>query len=453
MLKTIKENMDVIIKTGFESVKHEISFQPQTMLKGKKMVLAEHVRNVEELRTNGNSYLIRANIIRQTSVTVTPYNTSLNINSSRVVTGVKCSCVYNQSGKCKHVAALICYINDKVSHSKTSCEQQWGKPSIRQFVQCKYSKGRYFQDMFPSVSKTECCKPQSIIRHDELLQESSLKQILQATEQTLDSNLVTEVVSDTSDKVDLEKEDCLACLNFFFTVKSEFQLYKRDYPLAENLEEYYKKYVAVTNEDIINICCNTMKQSDCPNWYAIRHLRITASKNIHSIKSRKTKSIESLVSSILKPKKIDCVATRYGLCNEKDAILLYEKINFCKVKTVGAIISKEQPWLCVSIDGVVVEDGCVTKLVEVKCPISCEKKPVVDFANNLCNVDYLVLINNVLEIRQSHPYYTQVQSQMYVTGMTICDIFVYSPLRNASVAVQVNRDEQFIEEIKIRRIN
>ena len=36
MLKTIKENMDVIIKTGFESVKHEISFQPQTMLKGKK---------------------------------------------------------------------------------------------------------------------------------------------------------------------------------------------------------------------------------------------------------------------------------------------------------------------------------------------------------------------------------------------------------------------------------
>ncbi|KAJ8720775.1 hypothetical protein PYW08_006240 [Mythimna loreyi] len=100
--------MNVIIKTGFESVKHTISFQPQTMLKGNKLVLAGHVRNVEELRTNRNSYLIRATIIRQTSVTLTPYKTSLNIDNARIVTGVKCSCVYNQSGKCKHVAALIC---------------------------------------------------------------------------------------------------------------------------------------------------------------------------------------------------------------------------------------------------------------------------------------------------------------------------------------------------------
>ncbi|KAJ8720709.1 hypothetical protein PYW08_015170 [Mythimna loreyi] len=81
----------------------------------------------------------------------------LQIDNARIVTGVKCSCVYNQSGKCKHVAALICYINNKVSYSKTSSEQQWGKPSIRQFVDCKYSKGRYFQEMFGSVSKTESC--------------------------------------------------------------------------------------------------------------------------------------------------------------------------------------------------------------------------------------------------------------------------------------------------------
>lgn len=88
----------------------------------------------------------------------------LQIDHARVVTGVKCSCVYNQSGKCKHVAALICYINNKVSNLKTSIEQQWGEPIIRQFVACKYSKGSYFQDMFGSVSKTDCCEPQSILR-------------------------------------------------------------------------------------------------------------------------------------------------------------------------------------------------------------------------------------------------------------------------------------------------
>ncbi|KAL4715749.1 hypothetical protein ACJJTC_006328 [Scirpophaga incertulas] len=65
--------MDIIIRTGFESIKHKIHFQPQTEQKGKKLVLAQHVREVEELRTNGKSFLIRARIIRQTSVTQTPY--------------------------------------------------------------------------------------------------------------------------------------------------------------------------------------------------------------------------------------------------------------------------------------------------------------------------------------------------------------------------------------------
>ncbi|XP_048515472.1 uncharacterized protein LOC110116957 isoform X2 [Athalia rosae] len=124
--------MDIIIRTGFESIKHKIHFQPQTEQKGKKLVLALHVREVEELRTNGKSFLIRALIIRQTSVTQTPYKTSLNMNDKRVVTNVKCDCVYNQSGKCKHVAALIHYINTEESLSKTSSEQQWGKPSNRQ---------------------------------------------------------------------------------------------------------------------------------------------------------------------------------------------------------------------------------------------------------------------------------------------------------------------------------
>ncbi|KAL4720101.1 hypothetical protein ACJJTC_013682 [Scirpophaga incertulas] len=74
--------MDIIIRTGFESIKHKIHFQPQTEQKGKKLVLAQHVREVEELRTNGKSFLIRARIIRQTSVTQTPYKTSLNATST-----------------------------------------------------------------------------------------------------------------------------------------------------------------------------------------------------------------------------------------------------------------------------------------------------------------------------------------------------------------------------------
>ena len=35
--------MDIIIKTGFQSITHTIEFQPQRKIKGKNLVLAEHV--------------------------------------------------------------------------------------------------------------------------------------------------------------------------------------------------------------------------------------------------------------------------------------------------------------------------------------------------------------------------------------------------------------------------
>lgn len=150
--------------------------------------------------------------------------------------------------------------------------------------------------------------------------------------QSQDINLITDVISEMLDIVEsfIEQEDCSACLIFFNIVRSEFELYHSDYTLEENLNVYYEKHVVVTEENIINICCNTIEQSACQNWYAIRHVRITASKNIHSIKTRAT--IQSLVLSILNPNKVDCAATRYGLCNEQKAILLYDKLNFCQVK-------------------------------------------------------------------------------------------------------------------------
>lgn len=58
--------MDVIIKTRFQSISHKIEFQPQTVIKGKKLVLAEHVRDVEEHRKNNESHLIKSRVIRPT---------------------------------------------------------------------------------------------------------------------------------------------------------------------------------------------------------------------------------------------------------------------------------------------------------------------------------------------------------------------------------------------------
>ncbi|RVE48505.1 hypothetical protein evm_006816 [Chilo suppressalis] len=90
VLKVIE--MSIVLKTGFVSVTHNIKFQPQTVFKGKLLVLAGHVRDVEELRTKqGQSSIIHALIIRQTSITLPPYKTVLNVNTAlmRLINDIK----------------------------------------------------------------------------------------------------------------------------------------------------------------------------------------------------------------------------------------------------------------------------------------------------------------------------------------------------------------------------
>lgn len=196
--------------------------------------------------------------------------------------------------------------------------------------------------------------------------------------------------------------------------------------------------------------CKTLRQSSSDEWYKARRLRFSASTNVHNIRVRSRKTIDSLVSEILYPKKINCASIRYGLKHESDAKKKYEVLNNSVVKRVGVVVGKFQPWLCASLDGVVVEDGCITKLVEFKCPISCEKKPVINLVDKSCNVKYLQFIDDKLILKKTDPYYTQIQVRMYVSGMTVCDLFVYSPVLNGNCTVQVHRDEEFLEIVILR---
>lgn len=72
--------MDIVLKTGFAKIDHKIDFQPQTMNKGVNLCKAGHVINVEEWRRDGISYLIKARVIRQASISETPYETKLFVS-------------------------------------------------------------------------------------------------------------------------------------------------------------------------------------------------------------------------------------------------------------------------------------------------------------------------------------------------------------------------------------
>lgn len=73
--------MDIVIKTGFQRITHNIVFQPKTDDKGKALCKAGHVREVSEHKFNGQGYsFIKCRVTRQTSVNEKAYETSLSVS-------------------------------------------------------------------------------------------------------------------------------------------------------------------------------------------------------------------------------------------------------------------------------------------------------------------------------------------------------------------------------------
>lgn len=196
--------------------------------------------------------------------------------------------------------------------------------------------------------------------------------------------------------------------------------------LSKELKEFYNQKIALSLDQITNLACYTVEQSKCNLWFEARKLRITGSKNVHDIKTRVRKSIKKLVDDIIDPKKVDVRSTKYGLVSEARAKINYTQLYTEQSVDVGALVFYNQTWLCVSIDSVVVKDGKITKLLEIKSPSSCKNKPVIDHSNKKSNVKYLNVKNNEVTLVESDVYFTQCQIMLYVTGLTYLDFLFTS---------------------------
>lgn len=57
---------------------------------------------------------------------------------------------------------------------------------------------------------------------------------------------------------------------------------------------------------------------------------------------------------------------------EKTAVESYlKKYTECDYIECGLVIHTEYPWLCASPDGLIIKNGKVDRVLEIKCPISC----------------------------------------------------------------------------------
>ena len=120
-------------------------------------------------------------------------------------------------------------------------------------------------------------------------------------------------------------------------------------------------------------------------------------------------------------------AMEWGVKTEPLARIAYEVSHETLVEQIGFYKHPTIPWVGVSPDGLVGEDG----LVEIKCP------------NTTTHIDYID--GNKVPTE----YYKQIQCQLWVTGRQWCDFVSFDPrIKRKLFVIRANRDEELIKEME-----
>lgn len=362
------------------------------------------------------------------------------------------------TSKCKHIYGLIHYVNTYRGSSKTSFEQEWGKPSDAQLGKDMYAQPCIVSEVFKvktlekkdtnKKGKVATVKAYELKYADVKLIHSPLSKILLIQSinrnKLFIQNLIKGIIMLVIIKSDFSESE--ACALSLINLSSSRVIYSPvTYVADDNLKKFYEEKINLSEKKISEICIETKDQSTCKEWFEVRSLRISASSKAHSIKTQSKKTCSALVTDFLSNQKKSTASLEYGLKHEKDAINEYIKQFGAVVKLVGVFVMPLQPWLCVSPDGLIIENDCIVKILEVKCPSSCQSKPIFDETTKKFNVPYLCFDNESVTLKTSHQYYTQCQMLMYATGVTECDLFVWSP--KSSCVVNVHIDEAFVSRI------
>jgi putative phage-type endonuclease len=168
--------------------------------------------------------------------------------------------------------------------------------------------------------------------------------------------------------------------------------------------------IEVTPEAARTLCIDTIDQAKSGVWRKAREVRITASKAHAIAHGRTVNSRFQHFSKVLG----DLPNLRYGVEMEPEARTSFENLINKKVTALGLAVKCGQQWLAASPDGCYLSDDAELTLLEIKCPSSCK--------DDIIDVKYI----KDGKLQTNHPYYCQVQLQMYCCNTNSTSFYVYS---------------------------
>ncbi|KAK6295857.1 hypothetical protein J4Q44_G00335700 [Coregonus suidteri] len=199
----------------------------------------------------------------------------------------------------------------------------------------------------------------------------------------------------------------------------------------------------------------TRGQRENPSWFSWRKNRITASVAHRLAHSRfvtgqsQTPPASYLAAITGCGPNIKTRAMTWGIEREAEAVRRYQSLKskalgrVVRVQECGLFIDPQHPWLAGSPDGIVEDQRTGQRLLclEVKCPYkhrqntvaqACREDPafcltIQDQGEEVGQVRY--------HLKPDHSYYTQIQCQLAVTGLTQADLVVFTLKETAIIPV------------------
>uniref|UniRef100_A0A672J7X2 YqaJ viral recombinase domain-containing protein n=1 Tax=Salarias fasciatus TaxID=181472 RepID=A0A672J7X2_SALFA len=200
--------------------------------------------------------------------------------------------------------------------------------------------------------------------------------------------------------------------------------------------------ISLTNEQADYIESTTRKQNKSSTWHQYRAGRVTAS-NMHSVYvSSLDKPSQSVVNSVCYPKNTtnSSSAIEWGRQNENHAREMYRlqsnrHHSGSEVTQCGFFINPKFPEVGASPDGLVQCNCCGRGCIEIKCSYKYRDLTVSEACSRSDRDFCLELHEGEIRLKPEHPYYKQVQTQIFVTETEYCDFIVWTKKDFAVVRV------------------
>ena len=206
-----------------------------------------------------------------------------------------------------------------------------------------------------------------------------------------------------------------------------------------------RRDLIITQDEITFVEQASRQQANSLVWHEQRAGRVTASRAHQVLHTSLTNPSVSLVKAICREKgaELNVPAIKWGRDHEPDALNFYklssqQSHGNVEVNTSGLLIDDTFPFIGASPDSIIKCSCCQGKgVVEVKCPFSF-RCVTLDVAkqNKLCP------ISSKNELKETSPYFAQIQLQMYVSKAQYGDFVYWLP--SDCIVTRVKRDDDFI---------